>query len=245
VYSEPNGKTEAWHILWAAPGASILAGIKSGLSRTDLFDAFKRQDYPAVMPRFPIHAGDTVYVPAGVLHTFGPDTFVFEIQQTSDLTRTVMPSDLYGNAYSVEEWSRNINATLDELRTHYQPRPNPGLARTVGANRYVVSCAGPYFALERWTLTAPHLEVAHPHRCLTLSNVGPRARLEWEGMTDTLERGESCILPAAMGNVQIVPDGEASLVACYVPDMESDIIDPLRAAGYADEQIRTLGEVEV
>src|SRR5579872_5861467 len=74
VYSEPNGKTEAWHILWAAPGASILAGVRPGVSRAELFTAFKAQDYLSVMPSHPIYAGDTVYVPGGVLHAFGPDT---------------------------------------------------------------------------------------------------------------------------------------------------------------------------
>src|ERR671912_710088 len=66
-HGEPHGKTEAWHILWAEPGATILAGIKDGLSREDLFDAFKRQDYGSVMPRYEIRAGDTVYVPGGIL----------------------------------------------------------------------------------------------------------------------------------------------------------------------------------
>ena len=40
-HGEPHGKTEAWHILWAAEGATILAGIKDGLSREELFEAFK------------------------------------------------------------------------------------------------------------------------------------------------------------------------------------------------------------
>src|SRR5215216_770950 len=58
VYGAPNGKTEAWHILWAAPDASILAGVKDGVTRDQLVAAFKRQDYDSVMPRYPIKAGD-------------------------------------------------------------------------------------------------------------------------------------------------------------------------------------------
>src|SRR4051812_47349150 len=65
VYGAPNGKTEAWHILWAAPGARILAGVNPGLGRDDLFRAFKNGEYEAVMPGYPIQAGDTVYMPAG------------------------------------------------------------------------------------------------------------------------------------------------------------------------------------
>jgi mannose-6-phosphate isomerase len=243
AYHEPNGKTEAWHILWAAPGASILAGIMPGLGRDDLYQALKAQDYDSVMPRLPINSGDTVYVPGGILHSFGPDTLIFEVQQTSDLGLTVMPDDLFGKPLDDVTWDANINRTLDELRTHYQPRPNAGLTRTRGANRYVVGCAGPYFALERWTLTEPHFEDEHPRRCLTLSNVGNPVRLLFDGGSGILDRAESCVLPAAIGVVQIIPSDAASLVACYVPDMELDIVAPLKSMGYSARDIAALGEV--
>ena len=243
AYGEPHGKTEAWHILWAAPGASILAGVKPGFTREDLYHAFLAQDYEAVMHRYTISAGDTVYVPGGVLHSFGPDTLIFEVQQTSDLTQMVMPTDLYGNALSPDVWRNNINAALDELRTHYQPRPHPGLARQVNGNRYLVGCAGAHFALERWTLTERHLEPAHPSRCLTLTNVGETVSLEYASGGETLNRGESCILPAAIGEVRVAPQGRASLLACYVPDLERDIVQPLREAGYSAGEINALGEV--
>ncbi|HWE62323.1 MAG TPA: class I mannose-6-phosphate isomerase [Chloroflexota bacterium] len=271
-YQEPNGKTEAWHILWAAPGATILAGVRPDLSRDQLFAAFKAQAYDKVLFRYPIQPGDTVYVPGGVLHSFGPDTLIFEVQQTSDLAQNVMPVDLFGNPLSEEQWDANINAVLDELRTDYQPRPNPGLALpSEGENRYMVGCAGPHFALERWTLRAPHLERLDGRRCRTLSNVGSPVRLDYMAGTDLLARGESCILPAALGEVTITPvesgeiieiphtleaeaerpdahrEAEAnpvgSLIVCYVPDLHADIVTRLREAGHSIEAIRALGEV--
>src|SRR5262249_23266370 len=156
LHGEPNGKTEAWHILWAASDASILAGIKPGTSREQLAAAFKSQDYDTVMPRYPIAAGDTVYVPGGILHSFGPNTLIFEIQQTSDLGQNVMPEDLYGRRLSDDQWNANIEATLEELKTDYLPRPNAGLERSIGANRYRVGCAWKQFALERWSLSEAH-----------------------------------------------------------------------------------------
>jgi len=245
-YGEPHGKSEAWHILWAEPDASILAGIKEGFSREELFEAFKRQDYDSVMPRYGIRAGDTVYVPGGILHTFGPGTLIAEVQQTSDLGQFVMPEDLYGNRLDEEQWNANIEATLDELKTNFMPRPNPGLTLEGGANRRVLCCAGPHFALERWTLGEAYAVPSRPDRFLTLSNVGEgELEIEYEGGTERLGRAESCILPAAMGEARVVPDGEAGLVACYVPDVEVDVVGPLREAGYSEEEIRGLGEVGV
>lgn len=245
LHNAPNGKTEAWHILWAAPDATVLAGLKSDFSREELFEAFVQQDYDAVMLRHPIQAGDTIYVPGCIIHAFGPDALVFEIQQTSDLGQFVSPTNLYGEPLDEEKWHSNINATLDELKNHYHPRPHAGLELQVGENSRIVGCAGPYFVLERWRLKENYLDPAHPHRCTTLSNVGDPVTLNFDGGSDRLERAQSCILPAAIGEVEIVPDSEASLVACYVPDLAQDIIEPLRQAGYRDRQIQELGDVQL
>ena len=248
VYSKPNGKTEAWHILYAASDASILAGIKPGFSDDDLRDAFLDQDYDRVMYRYPIVAGDTVYVPGGVLHAFGPDTLIFEVQQTSDLGQSVMPTDLYGKRHSDEVWRANIDATLAELKREFLPKPHAGLAKPAPepGNQVIVGGAGPHFAIERWRLAAPHVDAAHPWRFVTLSNVGEPVSITWEGGEEVLGRAESVLLPAAIGDVSVSPLGStADLIATYVPDLERDIIEPLRAAGHNDAEIRALGELAV
>lgn len=248
MHGEPNGKTEAWHILSAAPDATILAGIRPGFSHDDLRQAFLDQDYDRVMFRYPIAAGDTVYVPGGILHAFGPDTLIFEVQQTSDLGQSVMPTDLHGNRLSDEQWRANIDATLAELNTDYLPKPNPGLDKPLRDpdSCITVGCAGPYFALERWRLRSPYHDPAHPWRFLTLSNIGAPATIAWSGGEEALGRAESVLLPAAMGEVTVSPTGEsADLIACYLPDLERDIVEPLREANHSDEAIRALGAVDL
>lgn len=245
LYGAPNGKSEAWHILWAAPDATILAGLKGEYSSEDLKAAFLDEDYDRVMPRYPIHAGDTVYVPGGIIHSFGPGTLIYEIQQTSDLAQTVMPADLYGNRHSPEQWSASIDATLAELKNDFLPKPNQGLGITFPQGRSRIGAACPHFALERWSLDDTVTHDKRGRRCSLLSNVGERILLRWAGGEDDLEAGESCILPAAIGPVEILPhpDHGADLIYCYVPDMELDIIEPLRDAGFTDEEIATLGHV--
>lgn len=246
-HNEPNGKTEAWHILWAEPGATILVGVQPEATPDELRDAFQRRAYDSVMTRFPIKTGDTVYVPGGTLHSFGPGTLIFEIQQTSDLAQDVMPADLQGHSRTFDEWMRKIDDTLDELRTDYLPRPHAGLElKHEGANRHVLCCAGPHFALERWTLSEPHREADHSHRCLTLTNIGAAVRIDYDGGNEILEQAESCVIPAALQGVRIAPielNEAAYLIACYVPDLSRDVVEPLRAAGHSADEIRRLGEV--
>ena len=190
------------------------------------------------MLRLPIRTGETVYVPAGTIHSFGPDTLIFEVQQTSDLGANVMPNDLYNNPCPEETWEVNIRNTLSELRTHYQPRPHPGQPLEESVNRRVVGAAGPHFALER-----AHAVPAHPERCTTLTNARDPVLLDDQGGEEILGRAESCILPAALGEVRVVPSGAGDLTTCYLPDLECDVIAPLQAAGHNDGAIRELGEV--
>ena len=57
-------------------------------SEQELFDAFKAQDYDRVMPRYPIQAGDTVYVPGGIIHSFGPGTLILRSSRRVTSGRT-------------------------------------------------------------------------------------------------------------------------------------------------------------
>ena len=220
--------------------------MKRDFKHEELFDAYKRQDYDRVMKRYPIQAGDTVYVPGGIIHSFGPGTLIFEIQQTSDLVQNVMPTDLYGRAHSPADWDAAIRDALTELKTDYLPKPNIGLGVTFpeGRARYGAVCKA--FALERWQLDEAVTHDLDGRRCSLISNVGAPIGLRFDGGEEDLQSGESCILPAALGEVEIIPTSEdegADLVYCYVPDREIDVIEPLQDAGFTDEDIATLGHV--
>jgi mannose-6-phosphate isomerase len=229
LFGAPHGKSEAWHILWAEPDASILAGIKPGVSRDELIAAFKARDYAAVMPRYPISAGDTVYVPGGILHSFGPGTLIFEIQQTSDLASDVMPADVYGVHRTDAAWDLAIETTLAQLKTDYLPAPFPGIQREEGGNRFSLGCACKQFSLERWTLTEP-LALDGLKGVSTVSNVGGPVAIEYEGGATELARGESCVVPAAIGPHRYRP-GErgADLIVCTIPDLMNPIYEPFLA----------------
>ena len=243
IYGQPNGKAEAWHILDCADDASVLVGIRPGLSHDTIRQGLLDQRWDEVLLRYPVNPGETVYVPGGVLHSVGPDTVIFEIQQTSDLGQTAMPADTMGRPFGNEERSRNIDALMSELRVEGLPKPVHGLTRYEGTVRIVVGCAGPHFALERWNLAVPFEVPGRPDRCLTLTNLGEPVAVSWDGGVELLGRAESCVIPAAMPGFTLVPDGKAVVLACFVPAFPRDIVEPLRRAGYSDVEIATLGDV--
>ncbi|GGL62866.1 mannose-6-phosphate isomerase [Streptomyces fumigatiscleroticus] len=239
---EPNGKTEAWHILDARPGATALAGVRPGVGRERLRRALLEQDFDAVLRRLPVRAGQTLYVPAGTLHSFGPGTLVYEIEQTSDLQEHAMRHRMEdGSPLGDEEWHANIDALLEQWRPEHRPEFVPGLRLPAddGAQR-VFLCAGPYFALERWQVPA-RVSLAHSFTtALVLSNAGAPAVLTTGGRSEELGRAETVLLPAALGRVRV--DGPADVLAGYLPDLATDVRRPLTAAGHGPAAVAALGE---
>lgn len=81
------GKTEAWVILHAEEGASLLYGIREGVTIDDLRRALTGgEDVEPLIQRIPVKAGDVFYMPAGMVHAIGGGILLYEIQQSSDVT---------------------------------------------------------------------------------------------------------------------------------------------------------------
>ena len=81
-----RGKTEMWHVVSAKPGASLLLGLKPGVTRERFLEALQNNSLEDLFRRHPVHAGDTFFIPARTPHTIGPDMVICEVQQYSDLT---------------------------------------------------------------------------------------------------------------------------------------------------------------
>jgi mannose-6-phosphate isomerase len=83
------GKTEAWYVLYAKPGATIVYGLAEGRSADDLEDALNGKSEDDVMSCLnvvPVKVGDVFYIDAGTVHALGAGVIVYEIQQNSDVT---------------------------------------------------------------------------------------------------------------------------------------------------------------
>lgn len=82
----PNGKTEAWYVLAAEPGAAVALGLKQSLTPSELRKAVEDGTIARLVAWRPISTDDIVFVPAGTIHAIGPGLVIAEIQQRSDAT---------------------------------------------------------------------------------------------------------------------------------------------------------------
>ena len=81
----PTGKNEAWYFLEAEEGAKIVYGQKTSCE-AELRDRIAKDEWDRIMDFLPVHPGDFVYLPAGIVHALKKGSIVYEIQQATDVT---------------------------------------------------------------------------------------------------------------------------------------------------------------
>jgi mannose-6-phosphate isomerase len=84
----PHGKTEAWLVLDADPGAMVWLGFREDVSAEHLAEMVDAQDEQLLeaLNGFPVQRGDAVLVPAGRPHAIGAGVFVVELQEPTDFS---------------------------------------------------------------------------------------------------------------------------------------------------------------
>src|SRR5437867_1385111 len=82
----PNGKSEAWYILSAEPGAQIGVGLKHRVTPQELHASIRSSSIVDLVDWRPVAQGDSIFVPAGTIHAIGAGIVLAEIQHHSDAT---------------------------------------------------------------------------------------------------------------------------------------------------------------
>ncbi|MCA9876662.1 MAG: class I mannose-6-phosphate isomerase [Thermomicrobiales bacterium] len=237
-----TGKTEAWHMLDAAPGAVVYAGLRDGVDVAEFRAACLRVDEVAgYLNAVPAHAGMTVIIPAGTVHAIGGGVLLYEIQQPSNVT------------FRLNDWGRRDAAGVPRTLHHEDgfvalhaasaPRPVPPLRLT--DDRVVLAATEP-FALEQ--------VVAPLGRALTLPAVAsPQVLTVLEGVIEVALRGVGGAVVASTGQTLIVPAAalatlvagrRATLLRGWAPDLEADIVRPARDAGISRAELADMALVD-
>lgn len=187
------GKTEAWHILEAAPDAEIILDLADGVDVEAFHCAIEQGTVLDVIRRAPVQAGDTCFIPAGTVHALGPGLFLYEVQQVSDIT------------YRVYDWDRPLSEgrALHLAQARRSVRPSNGAAQcsplppaSLSGERELVQCE--YFRLERLDLQGEMIERETGGRSFhALTVVEGRVQVETSGGALELFTNASAVIPAA------------------------------------------------
>ena len=111
---------------------------------------------------------------------------------------------------------------------HYAPLAQgkiPPLSLAPGRD-LLVAC--PHFALERHRYVDMQTLITRPTSFEIWTVLEGEATVAGE----RLRPGDSLVLPAVLGSYAVMPHPSATLLRCYIPDLEPDLLAPLRALGH-------------
>ncbi|MBD3315965.1 MAG: mannose-6-phosphate isomerase [Chitinivibrionales bacterium] len=236
------GKTECWYIVEAKPEARIIVGFKEGVKLSDVEKGIKDDSLGELLNTIPVSRGDMLFVPAGTVHAIMDGTLIYEVQESSDTT------------FRLYDWGRtdkagvsrrlHITESLEVLDTEYHDRHKilPLTVDTPRGNRRSFRVACKYFVVEEYRLDVGGCEELPPKQSFQVITVLDRpVELVWTGGTMKVGTGRTVFIPAALREISIKADGGASFLASSVPDLRSEVIEPLRSRGVSDDSIASLG----
>lgn len=206
------GKTEAWYVMSAEPGAKIYAGLKAGVDADQLREAISKGETESVIHSFEPKAGDCVFIKAGTLHAIGAGLLIAEIQQASDTTFRVfdwnrVDKDGKPRELHVEEslQATNFTGPVDVVT----PRPT----ECENATTIVESAK---FVMRRWNLEQP--VCIDDNKLHIVAVTGGQVQIEGEPSGMPLRLGQTALIPASCGPVNITPQPNAEILDIYLPE---------------------------
>jgi mannose-6-phosphate isomerase len=232
---EPFGKAEVWYILDAEPDARLIHGVERPVSRSEAREAIDAGRLQDVLQYVAVEAGDVVYNPAGTIHALGSGIFLYELQQSSDLT------------YRLYDWDRqdlnrplHVQKALDvaDLEPYPVHKIQPVQIKQAGATRAML-CASQHFAAELVRVETSVREQPGG-TCFHILTA-----FEGSGQVQDvpLYRGESLLIPAGVDEYEVTADEPLLMIKAWVPDLQADVVEPLREQGIPDDVIAQLGGI--
>ena len=205
------GKMEAWYIVDVEPGAQLVSGFKPGTTKEAVARAVGTSGLLDIIERKDLKTGDAILISPGTIHTLGPGSLVYEVQQTSDIT------------YRVYDWDRPMKAGrklhLEQAADVLDPKAGGDLVSMETARikeEPLIACE--FFALRVIADNEHTVQCdtrSQSFHCLTM--VEGEGIIEGDGWQRRLDKFETLLIPASCGRYHIHPGAHTCLTA-YVPD---------------------------
>lgn len=209
IHEGELGKTEAWYVIQADPGAKLIVGTKPGLSKVAFKTAIENGELETYLNELPVQAGDVVFVKSGLLHAIGAGIVLAEVQQNSDTT------------YRVYDYNRgrdlHVAQALDVVKFDLQGTKRSGLKVQREGYHKTYYCLCKDFSLEIYDIQQVLAEVSDVERFYVFTCVAGEGLLSYNDGSVMVKAGETIMIPATLGSYKF--EGKMKLIKSYVPDL--------------------------
>ncbi len=204
-----RGKSEMWYIMDATPGSYIYVGFKKQVTPEEYKQHIEDGTITSILAKHEVHPGDAFYIPAGRVHAIGAGILLAEVQQSSDVTYRIYDYERLGLEGKPRELHTELAAQAlnfhveKKYRSSYHDRINK-------ANRVINS---PYFTVCTTALNKPVHRRMLRYESFVISMCIEGSYEICNRITKecvTLSQGNSCLIPAAIADYDIIPKTESA-----------------------------------
>ena len=210
---EQNGKTEIWYVVHAEENAGIYVGFDKPVEKQEYIDAVQNNEVASLLQFYPVKKGDLFFIPAGTVHALGKGVGIIEVQQPSDITYRIfdwnrMDASGLPRALHVAEALEAIHFNEKEVyKIEYEEKFNATstLFRSGFFNINTIIFDKP---LQKNYSTIDSFVV---YIC-----VEGEVHLFGDNFHEVLRVGETVLIPAAIPEINLMPNVKSQLLEIYV-----------------------------
>ena len=210
-----TGKTEAWVVLETGEDSRIYAGLKRGSTKENLLESIQNKSVSDCLHSFIPKKDDAVFIHSGTVHTLG-GTLVFEVQENSDTTfrlydwdridsKTGKPRDL-----QVEKAIACIDFNQIDIGPVTPVKdPNNKNSEKLFDNEHFIL----------WRIKSlSEFTVGLQDEPAILVCVEGKGTMKYNDTDYVIAKGEVMLLPAIIGQLELQPNQEITLLQIAIPD---------------------------
>lgn len=201
------GKTEAWYVVDAKPGASLIVGTKN-CDKAIFEQAIREGKTEEYLNKIEVKKGDCFLINSGLVHAICEGVIIAEIQQSSDITYRIYD---YGRPREI-----HVEKSMDVIDFNLKPINASG-KKLVSFDGYEkgILCSSEYFTIEKYVVSSDVSENSDINKFFIFTCVdGKGTIISEDGTKVDILKGDSILIPAKLGKYTI--QGELTLLKSYV-----------------------------
>lgn len=205
------GKTEMWYVMQADEGSNLIVGFNQKMDAETYLSHLENKTLTEILNFDKVKVGDTYFIEVGRVHAIGAGVVVAEIQQTSDITYRVYDWDRVDDEGNERELHNDL--AIDAIDFEMEDNFRVSYEKANNQSNKMVSC--PYFTTSYLDVDSTLKKENNHDSFLIYMCVEGEAQITTESATETIKKGETILLPAAVKNYEITSEN-AKLLEVYV-----------------------------
>ena len=205
------GKTEMWYVLQADEDANLIVGFNQDMTGEKYLKHLENKTLTEILNFDKVKIGDTYFIEVGRVHAIGAGVLLAEIQQTSDITYRVYDWDRVDDDGNERELHNDL--AIDAFNFNMPDNFRVAYNKEENASNKMVSC--PYFTTNYLKVTEPINKHNNFDSFIIYICVEGEAHIRTNAIIETIKKGETILIPAAINNYEITSKN-ATLLEVYV-----------------------------